>query len=166
MDLQTMKKTIMLTAAVLLLAVLASCGRQDKPTAASTVPAGTEETLGATDGNDAAAVRERFVGVWHLAETNDLEALNGIFPNVSAFGSSLEIRSDGMISWYIGADGAVGSYEIRGTVLTTDVVDELDGESYHVTLGLQGTDELIMSFKDTVLAWSYGDEGSLQGEEG
>ena len=151
-----MKKSILLTAAILLFSLLAGCGRGDGPADAAPAAA-AEEVSGVSADDGAAAVRDSFVGSWRLADTNDLETLSELFPNAALFGGSMEIRPDGMISWFIGSDGAVGSYEIQGNYLITDVVDELDGEAHHVTMGFQGTDTLIMRFKDVVLVWSYGD---------
>ena len=53
---------------------------------------------------------DSFVGPWHLADNTDLETLSEVFPGAAEFGSRMEIRSDGNISWYIGADGAMGTY--------------------------------------------------------
>ena len=46
------------------------------------------------------------VGPWHLAddEKDNATAIEAI-PSAIEFGSSMEITSDGHISWYIGADG-------------------------------------------------------------
>ena len=62
----------------------------------------------------AAQSAEAFVGLWHLDEGSDLEALSGYFPGAAEFGSGMEIRSDGSISWFIGADGAAGTYTYDG----------------------------------------------------
>ena len=41
------------------------------------------------------------VGPWHLADDTDLETLSEVFPGAAEFGSGMEIRSDGRISWYL-----------------------------------------------------------------
>lgn len=150
-----MKKTIsLIIIAMLLLASLAGCGKKDDQ--ADAAPAVSADTAAAPAEDDAAA-GDRFVGQWQLDEANDLEDLDYLFPSAALFGGGMEIRADGMISWYIGSDGAVGSYEIQGKYLVTDVVDELDGETHHVAMGFQG-DKLIMSFKDVKLVWIPGDD--------
>ena len=60
---------------------------------------------------------DSLVGPWHLADDTDMETLSEVFPGAGEFGSGMEIRSDGRISWYIGADGAMGSYIIEGNTL-------------------------------------------------
>lgn len=108
---------------------------------------------------------DSLIGPWHLAEDTDLETLSEVFPGAAEFGSCMEIRSDGNISWYIGADGAVGTYVIEGGALTADVTGELDGEAYRITLRQPESETLTMTFKDVALVWTYGDGGSLRGEE-
>ena len=105
------------------------------------------------------------VGPWHLADDTDLETLSEVFPGAAEFGSGMEIRSDGRISWYIGADGAMGSYIIEGNTLTADVTGELDGTAYRTTLYQPEPETLTMAFKDVELVWTYGEDDSLRGED-
>ncbi len=108
---------------------------------------------------------DSLVGPWHLADDTDLETLSEVFPGAAEFGSGMEIRSDGRISWYIGADGVMGTYVIEGNALTADVTGELDGEAYRITLRQPEPETLAMTFKDVELVWTYGDGGSLRGED-
>lgn len=108
---------------------------------------------------------DSLVGPWHLADDTDLEALSEVFPGAAEFGSGMEIRSDGGISWYIGADGATGTYTAEGNTLTAQVAGELDGAAYHITLTRPEAEKLAMTFKDTALVWVSGDGGSLRGED-
>ena len=105
------------------------------------------------------------VGPWHLADDTDLETLSDVFPGAAEFGSGMEIRSDGRISWTIGADGAVGTYIIEGSALTADVTGELDGETYRITLRQPEPEKLVMTFKEIELVWTYGEDDSLRGED-
>ena len=105
------------------------------------------------------------VGPWHLADDTDLETLSEVFPGAAEFGSGMEIRSDGAISWYIGADGAIGTYIIEDNALTADVTGEMDGEAYRITLRQPEPETLIMTFKDTELVWTYGEDDSLRSED-
>lgn len=60
-----------------------------------------------------ALMAEEIIGPWHLAEgENDDAAVNETFPGAMEFGNSMEITSDGKISWYIGADGGTGTYTL------------------------------------------------------
>ena len=108
---------------------------------------------------------DSLVGPWHLAEDTGLETLSEFFPGAAEFGSGMEIRSDGAISWYIGADGAIGTYIIEGNTLTAHVTGEVDGKAYRITLRQPEPEKLVMTFKDTELVWTYGDGGSLRGED-
>ena len=108
---------------------------------------------------------DSLVGPWHLADDTDLETLSEVFPGAAEFGSGMEIRSDGRISWYIGADGAMGSYIIEGNTLSADVTGEMDGTAYRVTLLQPEPEKLTMDFKDVELVWTYGEGDSLRGED-
>ena len=108
---------------------------------------------------------DSLVGPWHLADDTDLETLSEVFPGAAEFGSGMEIRSGGRISWYIGADGAMGTYAIEGNTLTADVTGELGSASYRITLRQPEPKKLIMTFKDTELVWTYGEDDSLRGED-
>lgn len=108
---------------------------------------------------------DSLVGPWHLADDTDLETLSEIFPGAAEFGSSMEVRSDGRISWHIGADGAMGTYFIEGGTLAADVTGELDGEAYRITLRQPEPEKLTMTFKEVELVWTYGEGDSLRGED-
>ena len=108
---------------------------------------------------------DSLTGPWHLAEDTDLETLSEVFPGAAEFGSGMEIRSDGNISWYIGADGAMGTYVIDGNALTADVTGELDGAAYRITLRQPEPEKLAMTFKEIELVWTYGEGDSLRGED-
>ena len=60
--------------------------------------------------NPDAVTADDLVGPWHLVEDekDNATAMEAI-PGAMEFGSSMEITSDGHISWYIGADGSIGT---------------------------------------------------------
>ena len=72
--------------------------------------------------NPDAVTADDLVGPWHLAgdEKDNATAIEAI-PGVMEFGSSMEITSDGHISWYIGADGGIGTYSLSGNILSADI---------------------------------------------
>ena len=105
------------------------------------------------------------VGPWHLADNTDLETLSEVFPGAAEFGSGMEIRSDGRISWTIGADGAIGTYIIEGNTLAADVTGELDSAVYRIMLRQTEPEKLTMTFKEIELVWTYGEDDSLRGED-
>ena len=73
------------------------------------------------------------VGPWHLAddEKDNATAIEAI-PSALEFGSSMEITSDGHISWYIGADGTyMDRIERRFTYNGTDTWTDEDGVEWN-----------------------------------
>ena len=106
---------------------------------------------------------DSLVGPWHLADDTDMETLSEVFPGAAEFGSGMEIRSDGRISWTIGADGAMGTYIMEGGAMTADVTGELDSAAYRITLRQPEPEKLVMAFKGIDLVWTYGEGDSLRG---
>lgn len=104
-------------------------------------------------------------GPWHLdEEKNDLNAFQDIFPAYAELGASMEIRSDGQISWYIGAEGGSGTYTQEADVLTVNMTGDVSGQPETVTLLVIPYGEgvyLMMDSNDTAVFWAYGDSGEL-----
>lgn len=109
-------------------------------------------------------------GPWHLdSEKNDLTAFQDIFPAYAEFGASMEIKSSGQISWYIGAEGGAGTYTLDGDTLTADLISDTDQQPatvlFHVILDGEAA-QLKMDYNGTDVYWVYGDseEPSASGE--
>ena len=104
------------------------------------------------------------VGLWHLdSEKNDLAAFADsldLFPGYGEWGASMEIRSDGQMSWYIGAEGWHGTYEVDGETLHAEMNSELDGRTlswaFHITTE-NGSAMLETEYEDITLCWIYGE---------
>ena len=104
---------------------------------------------------------EDLVGPWHLAEdekdnSTAIEAL----PGAMEFGNSMEITSDGHISWYIGADGGTGTYSLSGDILSADMTNDFDQSSMKMELTAEKTDDgtfLYTEYKGLLLCWSQGE---------
>lgn len=82
------------------------------------------------------------VGPWHLAEdekdnSTAIEALHGAME----FGNSMEITSDGHISWYIGADGGTGTYSLSGDILSADMTNDFDQSFMKMEFTAEKTDD-------------------------
>ena len=76
---------------------------------------------------------DNLVGPWHLAddEKDNATAIEAI-PSAIEFGNSMEITSDGHISWYIGADGTyMDRIERRFTYNGTDTWTDEDGVEWN-----------------------------------
>lgn len=110
---------------------------------------------------------EDLTGPWHLATgENDEAAIIDTFPGAMEFGSSMEIRSDGRMSWYIGAEGGTGTCTLSGSVLHAELVSALDGSAMTMDFTAEQRDGrlfLTTSYKDLPLCWSWGDDETNSG---
>ena len=101
------------------------------------------------------------VGPWHLAEDEkDNATAIEAFPSAMEFGSSMEITSDGHISWYIGADGGTGTYLLSGDILSADMTNDFDESSMKMEFTAEKTEEgtfLYTEYKGLLLCWSQGE---------
>ena len=98
------------------------------------------------------------VGPWHLAEDekDNSTAIEAI-PGAMEFGSSMEITSDGHISWYIGADGGTGTYSLSGDILSADMTNDFDESSMKMEFTAEKTEVgtfLYIEYKGLLLCWS------------
>lgn len=174
-----MKKFFAGMLALALTLVLCACG-----TNVTSVEPATEEAEPSVEDSDVAAEKELpaegsdvtteeeyagadvqvsidLAGPWHLdSEKNDLKAFQDIFPAYAEFGASMEIKSDGQISWYIGAEGGSGTYTQDGDILTADIISDVGQKpvtvTFHIVLN-DKTVELEMSYNGINVYWVYGD---------
>lgn len=118
--------------------------------------------------DDFAVTAEELAGPWHLAEgENDDAAIWDAFPGAMEFGSGMEIKSDGRISWYIGADGGTGTYTARGNLLHAELTTALDGSAMAMDLTAEKKDgklRLIMEYQELDLCWVQGEGETGKGE--
>lgn len=129
------------------------------PAQTANMPGLPEEYLGLLEGSI------DLTGPWHLdEEKNNLDAFRDIFPAYAEFGASMEIKSDGQISWYIGAEGGQGTYEQEADTLTVNMTGDVSGQPETVTLLVIPLGEnvyLMMESNDTAVFWAHGDSGEL-----
>ena len=100
-------------------------------------------------------------GPWQLDnEKNILAAFPNSFPAYAEFGASMEIKDDGKISWYIGAEGGAGAYTQGGNTLTADIVTDVGQQEvtvlFHMISNGEAT-QLEMEYNGTTVYWVYGD---------
>lgn len=109
------------------------------------------------------------VGPWHLDNsTTDNDALNEEFPGAMEFGNGMEIKSDGRISWYVGADGGTGTYSLEGNSVNATFTSDMDGKSYDSKIEIQQSGEeyvLLMNYKDFTFTWKYGEGETGKGND-
>ena len=180
-----MKRITALLLAALLCLCLAACGEEPEPGQSSqeihTEAADTEYSeemrqsgSSAYSGNAAEQPEKpvqqsiELVGPWHLdSEKNDLAAFADsldLFPGYGERGASMEIRSGGQMSWYIGAEGWHGTYTVEDGVihaqLTSDSEQSTQRWDFRITAENE-TAELEMDYEDMTIYWVYGDQEVL-----
>lgn len=175
-----MKRIIALLLTVILCLCLAGCSKAPEPEQSPQEPhteandtEGTEEKpqsgSSSPSGNEVekpeAPVQQsiELVGPWHLdSEKNDLAAFADsldLFPGYGEWGASMEIRSNGQMSWYIGAAGGCGTYTLEDDVLHGSLVDNIDQKDMAMDLRILVENEkavLEMDYQDMTIYWVYG----------
>ena len=173
------RMTVLLPAAILCLC-LAACGKATEPEQDPQGPhteaadtEGTEEKQlsgsSAASENPAGKSEEplqqsiELVGPWHLdSEKNDLAAFaDSLFPGYGEWGASMELRSDGQMSWYIGAEGWHGTYTVEDGAIHAQLASDSE-QSTHLwdfrIIAEDGAAELEMDYQDMTIYWVYGDQ--------
>ena len=102
------------------------------------------------------------IGPWHLDPgKNDLGSFPDLFPGYGEWGASMEIRGNGEMSWYIGAEGWHGTYSVEENTLhahlTSDLEQSTQNWDFRITTEV-GTTGLEMDYPDMTIYWVYGDQ--------
>ena len=105
------------------------------------------------------------IGPWHLDPSkNDLAAFADsldLFPGYGEWGASMEIRGNGEMSWYIGAEGWHGTYSVEKNTLHAFLTSDLEQSPQNWDLRItweNGTAGLEMDYQDMTIYWAYGDQ--------
>ena len=187
-----MKRITVLLLTALLCLCLAACSKESEPgqspQESHTEAADAGESAGemrqqsgsSSHSGDAAERSEEPVqesieltGPWHLdSEKNDLKAFADsldLFPGYGEWGASMEIKSNGQMSWYIGAEGWYGTYTVEGEVLHAQLTSNLEQTEqlwdFRITIENE-TAVLEMDYNDMTIYWVYGDqEDSANGND-
>lgn len=173
----TIKKIIRMLAAATLTLALSACsvqGKLDIQPTDTTSPMisfenGESGKVFSLPSEEAAPCFD-LIGPWHLDEKeNDSDYLAETFPGYGEWGASMEIRSNGQIGWYIGAEGWNGTYELEDNGLRADMtasLDETENTWFFQLVDGSGNTLLKMDYKGTVLVWKYGDQPDSPAGEG
>lgn len=154
-----MKKITVCILAFLMMSSLCACGRFSVPQQDATgdtkiMPSPTEEPEVQLEADD-------LIGPWYLGSTNnDLGKIAELFAGYAEWGASMEIRSDGKISWYIGAVGGSGTYAVDGDTLTAvlqQATKDAASAPQDWTVDFKG----ITVDRSTLLAMNYGETTAL-----
>lgn len=104
-------------------------------------------------------------GPWHLdSGKNDLDEFAGsleLFPGYGEWGASMEIQSDGQMSWYIGAENWHGTYTLADGViharLTSDSEQTPQLWDFRIAMANESV-MLEMDYQDMTIYWAYGSQ--------
>lgn len=154
-----MKRRMTLLCLDLMCLCLTACGKAPEPALPAKI-----NTPAAEATNAPTLQSVEIVGPWHLdAARNDLAAFAGsrtLFPGYGEFGASMEIRSSGQMSWYIGAEGWYGAYTVEGSILRAWLTADSGQTSRLWEFQLTAEDGvamLAMPYEDMTIHWRYGD---------
>ena len=104
-------------------------------------------------------------GPWQLdSEKNDLDAIAEaweLFPGYGEWGAAMEIRSDGEMNWYIGAESWQGTYTLEDRVLHAQLTSDLEQTTqlweFRVVTEKE-TPELEMEYQGMTIFWTPGEQ--------
>lgn len=152
-----MKKWMILFLAAL---ALAGCAKKSDPpaTTAVTEPPIIAEPIPETTQSKALDPSD-LVGPWYLdTGKNDLKALRVLFGSSMASGTGMEIRSNGQISFSIGAGaGGAGTYTVEGNTLVSRLVSfaESDEQEFRFEVTEEnGKTYIMQNIYDTTVYWT------------
>lgn len=167
-----LKKWCIIVIVGLMLGMLSACegktsadkGSTDKPSVLADSYTDSGLTLFEAKDDD-------LTGPWHLdTYRNDLSDFSCLFAGYAEFGATMEIRSNGQISWYIGAEGGAGTYSVNGSLLTAELTETVDNQPMTTEFDiLRDGDEIYLGMHadNGIVFWNWGDDGSanLSGED-
>ena len=165
-----MKRLIALLLAVTLCFSLEACSMktETEPNTVHTqetsqIETEAAETTAATE--EPVSLNLELVGPWHLDQNkNDLAAFADspdLFPGYGEWGASMEIRGNGEMSWYIGAEGWHGTYSVENHTLHALLTSDLEQDPKNWDMRIiseNGTTGLEMDYQDMTIYWVYGDQ--------
>lgn len=158
-----MKRLTALLLTLILCLGLAACSRKTE-----FVPDAQEyqtQATSQTEIEEPIQLNYQLIGPWHLDESkNDLTAFTNsleLFPGYGEWGASMEIRGNGEMSWYIGAEGWHGTYSVEKNTLHAFLTSDLEQIPQNWDMRItseNGTAGLEMDYKDRTIYWTYGDQ--------
>ena len=150
-----MKRITALLLTATLCLCLAACSKEPEP----------EQSPQEIQPEEPALQSIELIGPWHLdREKNDLAAFADsleLFPGYGEWGAGMEIRSDGQMSWYIGAEGWHGTYTLEDGVIHAQLTSDLEQSTRLWDFRIAAEKEMAileMDYEDMILYWAYGDQ--------
>ena len=141
---------ITMTAAVLALS-LCACG-------GTKAPADKSAGSGAGSASTSAGVESiDLTGLWRLhSEKNDLKAFQDKFPGFGEFGAGMELKDDGTMFWFIGAEGGSGTYTYTDEGIQGNLTSDTEHKPFTVLLKIAEKDVVAMEYNGETVYWAYG----------
>ena len=181
-----MKRLTALLLAMILCFSLEACSMKTEPVPSSQethTQATAQEATEDTESSNTVAPEEttdameeptqlnlELIGPWHLDQSkNDLASFADsldLFPGYGEWGASMEIRGNGEMNWYIGAEGWHGTYSVEKNTLHAKLTSDLEQSPQNWDLPIpseNGTTGLEMDYKDITIYWVYGDQEEAAG---
>ena len=176
-----MKRLTALLLAMILCFSLEACSMKTEPVPSSQethTQATAQEATEDTESSNTVAPEEttdameeptqlnlELIGPWHLDQSkNDLASFADsldLFPGYGEWGASMEIRGNGEMNWYIGAEGWHGTYSVEKNTLHAKLTSDLEQSPQNWDLRItseNGTTGLEMDYQDMTIYWVYGDQ--------
>ena len=176
-----MKRLTALLLAMILCFSLEACSMKTEPVPSSQethTQATAQEATEDTESSNTVAPEEttdameeptqlnlELIGPWHLDQSkNDLASFADsldLFPGYGEWGASMEIRGNGEMNWYIGAEGWHGTYSVEKNTLHAKLTSDLEQSPQNWDLRItseNGTTGLEMDYQDRTIYWVYGDQ--------
>ena len=176
-----MKRLTALLLAMILCFSLEACSMKTEPVPSSQethTQATAQEATEDTESSNTVAPEEttdameeptqlnlELIGPWHLDQSkNDFASFADsldLFPGYGEWGASMEIRGNGEMNWYIGAEGWHGTYSVEKNTLHAKLTSDLEQSPQNWDLRItseNGTTGLEMDYQDRTIYWVYGDQ--------
>ena len=154
-----MKRITILFLTAMLCLCLTACAREPEPVDSP------QESQSVQTEEEPVQQNIELIGPWHLdSEKNDLDAFADsldLFPGYGEWGASMEIRSNGQMGWYIGAEGWYGTYTLEDDVVYAELTSESEQctKPWDFRIIEEGeTAMLEMDYEDMTIYWTYGDQ--------
>ena len=169
-----MKKSLAFLMAILMTLSLSACGINISLPKDADGNINIDTTQPPAQALDGYLTADDLVGPWYLdGKNNDLGKISELFSGYGEWGATMEIRSDGKISWYIGAIGGSGTYTLEGEHLTAELKQATKDETsapqdWTIDFNITATDGdvmLTMPYEDITVAWSHGEASDSDTED-
>lgn len=138
---------VTLALAAALAVSVTACGKKNPQSGSASASTSAEQTQ-----------QTAVIGPWRLnQEKNDQKVMAEKYPAYAELGAGMEIIDETSLSWFIGSAGGSGTYTRTGNVITAEMIADVDGKTFTVTLTCEEEKELVMTYDGQTIYWTAGD---------